>query len=336
MPDYGHYRRPQDVPINLNNIPWGSIKKIIPPIVIIIFVIITGYTAFYTVKANEEAAILRFGRYVETVGPGLHTKIPYGVDRILKAEVKRIYNEEFGFRTTQRGSAFVVDYNYPDAREERLMLTGDLNCAEVHWVIRHKIKSLENFFFNVRNARETIRGVSQAVMRTLVGNRSIDEVLTIGRTEIEQQAKEDIQRILDNYACGIDVQTVLLKGVDPPEPVKDAFNAVNQAIQIRDRIINEAEGQKNKILPAAEGKKQQVIKEAEGYQIRRVNEATGDVKAFLAVYDEYKKAKDVTRRRLYLETMAKIMPACEKVFIIDTEVKGILPVLGLNEDGVKK
>jgi len=336
MSDYGQYKRPQDIHINFDNFPWGSIKKIIPPIVIIIFIIITGYTAFYTVKANEEAAILRFGRYVETVGSGLHTKIPYGIDRILKAEVKRIYNEEFGFRTTQRGPTFVVDYNYPDAREERLMLTGDLNCAEVHWVIRYKIKALEDYFFNVRNVRETIRGASQAVMRMLVGNRSIDEVLTIGRTEIEQQAKEGIQRILDSYACGIDIQTVLLKGVDPPEPVKDAFNAVNQAIQIRDKIINEAEGQKNKILPAAEGKKEQVIKEAEGYQIRRVNEATGDVKAFLAVYDEYKKAEDVTRRRLYLETMAKIMPACERVFIIDTEVKGFLPVLGLSEGGLKK
>ena len=129
------------------------------------------------------------------------------------------------------------------------MLTGDLNCAEVHWVIRYKIKELENYFFNVKNVRETIRGASQAVMRTLVGNRSIDEVLTIGRTEIEQQAKEDIQGLLDGYACGIDIQTVLLKGVNPPEPVKDAFNAVNQAIQIRDKIINEAEGQKKKYCP---------------------------------------------------------------------------------------
>jgi membrane protease subunit HflK len=216
------------------------------------------------------------------------------------------------------------------------MLTGDLNCAEVHWVIRYKIKALEEYFFNLRDVRETIRGVSQAVMRTLIGDRSIDEVLTIGRTEIEQKAKEDLQRILDSYKCGIDIQTVLLKGVDPPEPVKDAFNAVNQAIQIRDKIINDAEGQKNKILPAAEGKKQQVIKEAEGYRIRRVNEATGDVRAFLAIYEEYKKAEDVTRRRLFLETMAKVIPKCEKLYLIDKDVKGFLPILGLGEEGVKK
>ncbi len=334
MSDHGPYRKPQD--IRFEDIPWESIKKFIPPLLIIVFVIITGYTAFYTVKANEEAVILRFGRYTKTVGPGLHTKVPYGIDRILKAEVKRIYNEEFGFRTEHRGFSSMIDYEYPEAREEKLMLTGDLNCAEVHWVIRYKIKALEDYLFKVREVREAIRGISQAVMRTLIGDRSIDEVLTIGRTEIEQKAKEDIQRILDSYKCGIDIQTVLLKGVDPPEPVKDAFNAVNQAIQIRDKIINDAEGQKNKILPAAEGKKEQVIKEAEGYRIRRVNEATGDIRAFLAVYEEYKKAEDVTRRRLFLETMAKIIPKCEKLYIIDKDLKGLIPILGLGEEGAKK
>ncbi|MDN3511707.1 MAG: FtsH protease activity modulator HflK [Candidatus Jettenia sp.] len=334
MSDYGPYRRPQD--IHFNDIPWKSIKKFISPFLIIAFVIITGYTAFYTVKANEEAVILRFGQYIETVGPGLHTKVPYGIDKVLKGEVKRIYNEEFGFRTRQNNFSSMIDYEYSDAKEERLMLTGDLNCAEVHWVIRYKIKALEEYFFNVRNVQETIRGVSQAVMRTLIGDRSIDEVLTIGRTEIEQKSREDLQRILDSYKCGIDIQTVLLKGVDPPPPVKDAFNAVNQAIQIRDRIINDAEGQKNKILPAAEGKKQQVIKESEGYRIRRVNEATGDVKAFLAVYEEYKKAEDVTRRRLFLETMSKVIPKCEKLYIIDKDLKGFLPILELNAEGIGK
>lgn len=334
MPDYNQYRRPQE--IRLEDIPWGSIKKFIPPSLMIFLIIITGYTSFYTVNANEEAVILRFGRYVKTVGPGLHSKVPYGIDRVLKGEVKRIYNEEFGFRTDLRGSPFSVTYDYPDAVEEKLMLTGDLNCAEVHWVIRYKIKAIEEFYFNVRNVRETIRVVSQAVMRTLVGDRSVDEVLTIGRTEIEQKAREDIQGILDSYKCGIDIQTVLLKGVDPPAPVKDAFNAVNQAIQIRDRIVNDAEGQKNKTLPAAEGKKEQVIKEAEGYRIRRVNEATGDIKAFLAVFEEYRKAEDVTRRRLFLETMAKIIPKCDKLYVFDKDIKGFLPILGLDEEGVKK
>jgi modulator of FtsH protease HflK len=328
MPNYGPYRRPEEVEFN---IPWKSVKRFLPPFVSVIFIIVTGYTAFYTVKANEEAVILRFGRYVKTVGPGLHTKVPYGIDKALKGEVKRIYNEEFGFRSEQRGFSGMPGYEFANTKEEKIILTGDLNCAEMYWVIRYKIKVLEEYFFNVRNVRDTIRDVSQAVMRTLVGDRSIDEVLTIGRTEIEQKAKEDIQRILNGYNCGIDIQTVLLRGVDPPPPVKDAFNAVNQAIQIRDRIINEAEGQKNKILPAAEGKKEQVIRESEGYRMRRVNQATGDVKAFLAVYEEYKKAEDVTRRRLFLETMSRILPKCEKLYIIDKDLEGMLPMLRINE-----
>ncbi|MDR4507304.1 MAG: FtsH protease activity modulator HflK [Candidatus Brocadiaceae bacterium] len=333
--DHGPFRR-QQPEFKFEDIPWGSLKKFFPPFFIILFVIISGYSSFYTVKANEEAVILRFGKYAQTVGPGLHTKIPYGIDKVLKGEVKRIYNEEFGFRTRQRGLSSVIDYQFQEAKEEKLMLTGDLNCAEVHWVIRYKIKALEDYFFNVENVQDTIRGISQTVMRTMVGDRSIDEVLTIGRQEIELKAQENIQEILDSYKCGISIQSVLLKGVDPPQAVKDAFNAVNQAIQVRDRIINEAEGQKNKMLPAALGKKEQAIKEAEGYKIRRVNRATGDIKAFLAVYEEYKKAEDVTRRRLYLETMSQVIPECEKLIVIDKDLKGLLPVLGLNEEGVKK
>lgn len=334
MPDYGPRRKQPD--INFEQISLQPLKKFLPPIIMLLFIIITGYSAFYTVKANEEAVVLRFGKYKETVGPGLHTKIPYGIDKILKGEVKTIYNEEFGFRTRQRGTTSIVDYEFPAAQEEKLMLTADLNCAEVNWVIRYKIKALEEYFFNVRDVRETIRGISQSVMRTLVGDLSIDEVLTIGRIEIEQMAKENIQKGLDEYKCGISIQSVLLKGVDPPLAVKDAFNAVNQAIQNKDKIINEAEGQKNKLLPAAEGKKEQAIREAEGYYVRRINRATGDVKAFLAVYEEYKKAEDVTRRRLFLETMADVLPKCEKLYIIDKDLKGLLPILGLNEEGMKK
>jgi len=316
MPDHGSYRRQQD--IRFDQISWKPFKKFLPPLLIILFIVITAYSAFYTVKASEEAVVLRFGKYLKTVGPGLHTKLPYGMDKILKGEVKKIYNEEFGFRTRQRGFSTVADYDFPKAKEEKLMLTADLNCAEVHWVIRYKIFKLEDFFFNVKDVRDSIRGVSQAVMRTLVGDRSVDEVLTIGRTEIEHKLQEELQGILDSYGCGVNIISVLLKDVGPPPPVKDAFNAVNQAIQIRDRIINEAEGEKNKRLPAALGKKEQVIREAEGYKLKRINRATGDVKAFLAIYEEYKKAEDVTRRRLFLEAMSEIIPRCEKLYVIKT------------------
>lgn len=333
MPQYD--RRPE-YDFDFSNLPWGTIKKAAIPVILLIVIIVGAFSSFFTVKANEEAVILRFGKYVETVGSGLHFKLPFGIDKVLRAEVKRVYNEEFGFRTVQSGRISAFDYSSSEAQKESLMLTGDLNCANVHWVIRYKVGNLKDYLFNARDVQDVIRGVSQAVMRQVAGDRSIDEVLTVGRTEIESETNAQVKVLLDKFGCGIDVQAVLLKGVNPPAPVKDAFDAVNQAVQLKDKIINEAEGQKNKLLPAAEGKKNQAIKESEGYRIKRINQATGDTKAFLAVYEEYKNAEDVTRRRLYLETMAKILSKCEKIYIIDEEQKGILPMLRLGEEGDKK
>lgn len=315
---------------NMSNVNFAANKKYILGGIGVLLLIIAISSSYYTVKANEEAVILRFGNYHDTAGPGLHFKAPY-IDKILIGEVKRIYNEEFGFRTRASGKVTTYDYNFHGAEQESLMLTGDLNCAEVHWVVRYKIKNLKNFLFNVRNVRETLQHVSQSTMRRIVGDRSIDEVLTIGRNDIEDKAKIDLTQKLDEYGCGISVQTVMLKGVNPPKAVKNAFDAVNQAVQIRDKIINDAEGKKNKILPQALGKKEQVIKEAEGYQIKRTNEALGDTNAFLAILQEYNKAQDVTRRRLYLETMAEIIPKCEKVYLLDEAQKNILPFLNLGD-----
>ncbi|ODS33336.1 MAG: hypothetical protein SCARUB_01516 [Candidatus Scalindua rubra] len=328
------YRESPD--FSFDKIKFDPFKKYIIPVAIVIGIIITGYSSIYTVKANQEAVILRFGKYVETVGPGLHFKLPFRIDRVFAREVKRIYNEEFGYRTLRSGRESIIDYDFRGSKEVSLMLTGDRNCAEVNWVVRYKIKNLKDYLFNVRNVGATIRDVSEAVMRKTVGDRSVDEVLTIGRREIEMTVEKEIEEGLDFYGCGIAVQVVNLKGVDPPAQVKDAFDAVNKAVQLRDQIINEAEGKKNKIIPAAEGKKEQVIREAEGYKIKRINEATGDTSAFLAVWREYEKAKDVTRRRLYLETMEKIIPECEEVYIIDKEQKGILPILNLGESKITK
>ena len=319
-----------------DKIQFDPFKKYIIPIAIVIGIIILGYSTVFTVKANQRAVILRFGKYLETVEPGLHFKLPFGIDKVYAGEVKRIYNEEFGYRTLRSGRESMIDYNFRGAKEVSLMLTGDRNCAEVHWVVRYKIKDLKAYLFNVRNVKSTIRDVTEAVMRRIVGDRSIDEVLTIGRRKIEDVAETEIETVLDTYGCGIDVQAVNLKGVNPPGQVKDAFDAVNKAVQLRDQITNEAEGKRNKVIPAAMGKKEQAISEAEGYKIKRVNEATGDTKAFLAVWKEYEKAKDVTRRRLYLETMARVIPKCKEVYIIDEDQKGILPILNLKESKVVK
>ena len=319
-----------------DKIQFEPYKKYVIPVAIVIGIIILGFSTVFTVKANQRAVILRFGKYMETVEPGLHFKLPFGIDKVYAGEVKRIYNEEFGYRTLRSGRESMIDYNFRGAQEVSLMLTGDRNCAEVHWVVRYKIKNLKEYLFNVRNVKSTIRDVSEAVRRRLIGDRSIDEVLTIGRRDIEDIAEGEIETLLDLYGCGIDVQAVNLKGVNPPAQVKDAFDAVNKAVQMRDQITNEAEGKRNKVIPAAMGKKEQAISEAEGYKIRRINEATGDTKAFLAVWKEYEKAKDVTRRRLYLETMAKVIPKCGEVYIIDEDQKGILPILNLGKSKVVK
>ena len=319
-----------------DKIQLDPFKKYIIPVAFVIGIIILGYSSMFTVRANEEAAILRFGKYIETVGPGLHFKLPFGIDKVYVGEVKRIYNEEFGYRTLRSGRESVIDYDFRGAQEVSLMLTGDRNCAEVHWVVRYKIKNLKEFLFNVREVKEVIRDVSEAVMRRIVGDMSIDEVLTIGRRKIEEIAEKEVETVLASYGCGIDLQVVNLKGVNPPGQVKDAFDAVNKAVQLRDQITNEAEGKKNKVIPAAMGKKEQTIREAEGYKIKRINEATGDTKAFLAVWKEYEKAKDVTRRRLYLETMSRVIPKCEEIYIIDKDQKGILPILNLGEGKVTK
>ncbi len=319
-----------------DKIQFEPFKKYIIPIAFVIGIIILGFSSVFTVKANQEAAILRFGKYAETVGPGLHFKLPFGIDKVYAGEVKRIYNEEFGYRTIRSGRESMIDYNFRGAGEVSLMLTGDRNCAVVHWVVRYKIKNLKEFLFNVRDVKSTIRDVSETVMRRIVGDRSIDEVLTIGRRGIEDAAETEIEDVLDTFGCGIDIQVVNLKGVNPPEQVKDAFDAVNKAVQLRDQITNEAEGKRNKVIPAAMGKKEQAIREAEGYKIKRINEATGDTKAFLAIWKEYEKAKGVTRRRLYLETMEKAIPKCEEVYIIDEDQKGILPILNLGESKVLK
>jgi membrane protease subunit HflK len=329
----GHGDKPE---FKFDKIQFDPFKKYIVPIAVVLGIIILGFSSVFTVRANQEAAILRFGKYATTVGPGLHFKMPFGIDKVYAAEVKRIYNEEFGYRTVRSGRESMIDYNFRGATEVSLMLTGDRNCAVVHWVVRYKIKNLKEFLFNVRDVKSTIRDISEAVMRRIVGDMSIDEVLTIGRGEIENIAETEIEAVLDTYGCGIDIQVVNLKGVNPPAQVKDAFDSVNKAVQMRDQITNEAEGKKNKIIPAAMGKKQQAIREAEGYKIKRINEATGDTKAFLAVLNEYEKAKDITKRRLYLEMMEKVLPKCEEIYIIDKEQKGILPILNLGKSKVIK
>ena len=290
------------------------------------------FSSFYTVEQNEEAVVLRFGAFHTLTGPGFHGKLPFGIDNVLKEEVKTVHRAEFGFRTVEAGVTSQFDYKSKKAVAEATMLTADLNLAMVTWEVRYKIRDIKDYLFEVRDPKETLADVSQAVMRVEVGDRSVDEVLTEGRTVIENEVAGKMQLMLDDLRCGIQIQKINLKQVGPPKSVRAAFSAVNQAIQVRDRIINEAEGERNKKVPAARGQKDRVIKEAEGYKVGRINRATGDTQAFLAVLEEYKKAEDITRRRLYLESMENLLPKLE-ITIIDENQAGVLKVLDLMSGG---
>ena len=250
------------------------------------------------------------------------------IERVSKPQVARIFKEEFGFRTIKPG----VQTSYGQRpMEEFLMLCGDLSVAEVEWIVQYKIKDAREYLFNVRRPEKVLRDVSESVMRSVVGDSSVDEVLTSRRAEINIEAQTKMQELLDTYTVGLKVVTVELQDVNPPETVKPAFNEVNAAQQDREKSVNQALEEYNKIIPKADGQAKQMIKQAEGYAIDRTNTAMGDASRFTEIWKEYDQSKDVTRRRLYLEGLGKVLPNMEKKYIIDDNVKGLLPLMNVGE-----
>lgn len=292
------------------------------------------FSTIYTVGADEVGVIQRFGKYMRTTDPGLHFKMPFGVETVRKVKVQRVFKEEFGFRTTQAG--INTRYSKQDFTAESLMLTGDLNSAVVDWIVQYRVKDPVKYLFHVRNVVETLRDASESVMREVVGDHSVDEVIVLSRQDIEVLAQQATQNLLDEFETGIDIVTIKLQDVNPPKPVQPAFNEVNEARQEKERIINEALEAYNKVVPQAKGQAEQTIRHAEGYAVNRVNRAKGDAQNFLAVWQEYNKAKDVTRRRLYLETLLDILPKLESIYMIDEQQKGFIPLLQLQAREVAK
>src|SRR5262245_32023966 len=283
------------------------------------------WTGYYTVPAESEGVVLRFGKFDHVVPSGLHFKLPLGIDIALVVPVKRQLKVEFGFGTPHATAPAQVG---PEAEfpEVKAMVTGDLNAALVEWVIQYRIERADHYLFNVRNPDETLRDASESVMREVVGDRTVDEVITIGRQEVEDEALQKLRTLVGAYEMGIKVDQVQLKNVNPPEKVQASFNEVNQAQQERERAINIANGEYNKEVPRARGRAAQTIRAAEGYAKQRVNEAEGEVSAFNALVTEYVKAPEVTRRRLYLETMTEVLPRVKNRVIVGEEVKGLLPL----------
>jgi membrane protease subunit HflK len=292
--------------------------------------------SYYQVEPDEVGLVTRFGRFVRTTNPGPHGKIPFGIEQVQKVPVQRQLKHEFGFRTVHADvdSTFRKDEK---TAAESLMLTGDLNVATVEWIVQYKISDPYKYLFRLRDVEQTFRLMAEASMRTVVGDHSVTELLTVGREAIAAKAKELLAELCKRYDNGISVQQLVLQDVDPPESVKPSFNEVNQAIQERERAINEAWAEYNQEIPRARGLAEQKIEASEGYAVDRVNRAKGDAERFVALQAEYRKAPEVTRTRLYLETMSAVLPAAGKKLIFDDKAKGILPLFPLGgEQGATK
>ena len=307
------------------NLPWKSIL-IIP----FIFLLIIGvWSSFYTIQAEEKGVVMRFGKYSDTVPPGLHFKIPFGIDTVEAVAVLRQQKLEFGF-----GTAGATNRSQTSNRDEwgleREMLTGDLNSALVEWVVQYRVDDPKDYLFNVRDPDETLRDVAESVMREAVGDRTVDEVLTIGRQDVESESLQKLKDLTTKYGMGLTIDQVQLKDVNPPRPVQSSFNEVNEAQQQKEEAINVANGLYNRAVPKARGEAERRISDAQGYATQRVNEAEGDAARFNALYAEYAKAPDITKRRIYLETMGEVVPNMGRKIILDEEAKQVLPLLNLD------
>ena len=319
---------------------WNRLRtsrRVVFVVLSIVVAIATLVSSYYQVEPDEVGMVTRFGRFVRSTGPGPHGKLPFGVEKVQKVPVERQLKQEFGFRTVAAAveSSFRKDEK---TAAESLMLTGDLNVATVEWIVQYKISDPYKYLFKLRDVDETFRLMSEASMRTVVGDHSVTELLTVGREAIAAKAKELLSELCKRYDNGISVQQLVLQDVDPPESVKPSFNAVNQAIQERERAINEAWAEYNQEIPRARGLAEQKIQASEGYAVDRVNRAKGDAQRFVALEEQYRKAPDVTRTRLYLETMSAVLPASGKRLIFDEKAKGILPLfpLGPTQDAAKE
>jgi len=307
--------------------------KYIPIVIAALVIILSLQGSIYSIGPDEVGVVQRFGKFVRVTDPGLHVKFPLGIERVTPIKVKKIFKEEFGFRTASPGVRSVyAARQYP---EESLMLTGDLNILDVRWIVQYKVDDPEKLMFRTRDPIGNVRALSEVVMRRLCGNYAVDEVLTTKREEIAHQAQIQLQLLLDKYQTGIDVVTVKLLDVNPPDEVKPAFNEVNEAKQERERMINEAWEAYNKAIPRAKGEAMRTISQAEGYKLDRVNRASGEADRFRVTWEEYKKAPDITKKRLYLETMAIVLPKTQRKFVMDPRQSSILPLLRLDAEPAK-
>ncbi len=306
-----------------------------PILIIILIALFFGSSTFFTVGVDEVGVVQRFGKYIRVCQSGLNFKLPAGIEKVTKVKVKRVYKEEFGFRSPTGEARKLFASGGAENINVSLMLTGDLNVGLVPWIVQYRVKDPYNYLFKVRDPRKLLIDMSEASMRLVVGDRSINEVIT-KRQEIATEAQRHLQLEMDKSETGIHIVTIEMKKTNVPEAVQPSFNEVNQAVQEKETMIYQAKEDYNKAIPTARGEAERTIKMAEGYALDRINRAKGDSSRFVALYQEYVKAKDITRRRLYLETITSLFPKLGHKYIIDSEQKNLLPLLNLGKNGVPK
>jgi modulator of FtsH protease HflK len=311
-----------------NKVDFEVKPKTVGVAALVVVLILGVWSSFFQVGTDSVGMVMRLGEYVRQTGPGLHFKAPFGIEKVRKVPTEMQLKEEFGFRTVEADTETRYDSrDYPD---ESLMLTGDLNVVDLEWTVQYRIVDPEKYLFRVRNVQETFRHMSEASMREVVGDRTVNEVLTIGRTELASSVHQKLQRLADQYETGIRVDQLILQDITPPDPVKPSFNEVNQAQQQREQMINRARADYNKEVPSARGEAQRTIQQAEGYSINRVNRAKGEASRFTSLHGEYEKAPEVTRQRIYIETLGEVLPKIKRKIILDDSVNEIMPLLSFD------
>jgi modulator of FtsH protease HflK len=294
-------------------------------------VLILVLTSIRTVGPEKEGVVLMLGKYNRTVQPGLNFILPFGLEKMYKIPVQRQLKQEFGFRTVST-SSLKTQYAKTAYADESLMLTGDLNLADVEWVVQYRIVDSYKYLFRVRDAEDALHDMSEAAMRQVVGDRTVNEVLTVGRQEVASSVEVLLQQMCEEYENGIKIIQVVLQDVNPPQPVKASFNAVNEAQQEKETLINKAESEYNRVIPRARGEAQEIVQLAEAYSLTRVNTASGEAERFIALYNEYIKAPEVTKKRIYFETMERILPKIDNKIIMDEKGTNLLPLFNLQQE----
>ena len=311
--------------LKIPNIPWRTAALGLLALV----VLVSLFGTVFQIEPEEVGVILRFGKYAREAAPGLHFKLPF-VEDMTRVPVQRQLKQEFGFRTVEVGTRTEFATQERRFADEAVMLTGDLNVAVVEWIVQYRVSDPRKYLFEVRNLEETFRAMNEAIMRETVGDRTVTEVVTVGRQEIETTVETRLQTLANQYQMGITIDQVVLQDVNPPDPVRPSWDEVSQAQQQAQRAVNEALAEYNAVIPRARGEAEQTVLQAEGYAVDRVNRAEGEASRFAAIEAAYRQAPEVTRQRMYLETMQQILPQVGRKVFVAEGTTGVLPLLSLD------